>query len=136
MGTRSARSMFSGRLLELASRYFGGRDDETDWLLESWRYTLDALPNKPEALLGGVDWISKRWLLETFIEAESSPGTIPGCKASTSNITTFRRNAGSSSACNRRNESANGTSLVRQQDTTRLPRRYPRQRSRPRRERL
>src|SRR5580765_7708066 len=27
------------RLLELASRYFGGRDDETDWLLESWRYT-------------------------------------------------------------------------------------------------
>ena len=48
-----------------------GRDEETDWLLESWRYTLDALPHKPEALLGGVDWISKKWLLETFMAAEN-----------------------------------------------------------------
>ena len=26
--------------------------------------------NKPEVLIGGVDWISKKWLLETFIAAE------------------------------------------------------------------
>src|SRR5436853_2823761 len=52
------------RLHDLAARHLGGRDQETDWLLESWSYTLDALPNKPEALLGGVDWNSKKWLLQ------------------------------------------------------------------------
>jgi proteasome accessory factor A len=40
-------------------------------LLESWAYTLEAVKNKPEALIGGVDWITKRWLLETFMEAEN-----------------------------------------------------------------
>jgi proteasome accessory factor A len=48
----------------------GGRDDETDWILQSWAFTLDALCTKPELLLGGVDWISKKWLLETFRESE------------------------------------------------------------------
>ena len=28
-------------------------------------------PHKPEALIGGVDWISKKWLLETFMAAEN-----------------------------------------------------------------
>jgi proteasome accessory factor A len=55
---------------ELAQRHLGGASEETDWLLESWSFTLDALGNKPEALIGGVDWISKKWLLETFIESE------------------------------------------------------------------
>jgi proteasome accessory factor A len=59
------------RLHALASKYLAGCDDETDWLLESWRYTLDALPHKPEALIGGVDWISKKWLLESFMAAEN-----------------------------------------------------------------
>jgi proteasome accessory factor A len=53
-----------------AKRHLSGRDAETDWILDSWSYTLDALRTKPELLLGGVDWISKKWLLETFREAE------------------------------------------------------------------
>ena len=53
-----------------AARHLAGRDAETDWLLESWRFTLAALRTKPEALIGGVDWISKKYLLETFREAE------------------------------------------------------------------
>jgi proteasome accessory factor A len=65
------------RFHALASQYLRGRDDETDWLLESWAYTLDALPNKPEALLGGVDWISKKWLLETFMREEGLGWTDP-----------------------------------------------------------
>ena len=65
------------QLHALATRYLGGRDAETDWLLESWSYTLDALPNKPEALIGGVDWISKRWLFETFIAAENLTWSDP-----------------------------------------------------------
>jgi len=56
--------------LACATRHLARRDEETDWILESWRFTLDALRTKPELLLGGVDWISKRFLLETFREAE------------------------------------------------------------------
>ena len=58
------------QFVELARRYLGGRDDETDWLLESWSLTLDALERNPETLIGGVDWVTKKWLLETLIEAE------------------------------------------------------------------
>ncbi|CAN5652363.1 depupylase/deamidase Dop [soil metagenome] len=54
----------------LATKYLRGRDDETDWLLESWSFTLEALRDKPEALIGGVDWVTKKWLLETFMAAE------------------------------------------------------------------
>ena len=53
-----------------AARHLAGRDEETEWILESWRFTLDALRTKPETLVGGVDWISKKYLLETFREAE------------------------------------------------------------------
>jgi proteasome accessory factor A len=56
--------------LAFAQANLGGRDEETDWILESWRFTLDALGTKPELLLGGVDWISKKWLLESFRESE------------------------------------------------------------------
>ncbi len=56
--------------LAFARRHFAGMDEETDWILESWSYTLDALRSKPELLLGGVDWISKKWMLEQFREAE------------------------------------------------------------------
>ena len=59
------------RLHALARHHLAGASEEIDWLLESWSYTLDALASKPTALIGGVDWISKRWLLETFMEAEN-----------------------------------------------------------------
>jgi proteasome accessory factor A len=56
--------------LEIAHRHLAGRDDETDWILESWGFTLDALKKKPDLLIGGVDWISKRWLLRMFMGEE------------------------------------------------------------------
>lgn len=55
---------------ELAQKHLKGKDDETDWLLESWSFTLDALASRPETLVGGVDWITKKWLLETFMASE------------------------------------------------------------------
>ena len=55
---------------ELAEKHLSGSNDETDWLLESWSFTLDALRSKPESLIGGVDWITKKWLLEMFMESE------------------------------------------------------------------
>ena len=56
---------------QLAQKHLAGLNEETDWILESWRFTLDALANKPEALLGGVDWITKKWLLDAFVAAEN-----------------------------------------------------------------
>ncbi len=68
-GTISALDV-QWQLHALAQRHLGGSGEEMDWLLESWSYTLDALANKPAALIGGVDWISKKWLLESFMAAE------------------------------------------------------------------
>ena len=54
-----------------AEHHMRGRDEETDWILETWRFTLEALATKPELLIGGVDWISKKWMLEQFREVEN-----------------------------------------------------------------
>ena len=56
--------------LKLAQKHLAGQDSETDWLIERWGFTLDAIRSKPEALIGGVDWISKKWLLDTFRQEE------------------------------------------------------------------
>jgi proteasome accessory factor A len=56
------------QFLAHAQRHLSGSDEETDWILEMWQFTLDALKGKPELLIGGVDWISKKWLLNMFIE--------------------------------------------------------------------
>jgi hypothetical protein len=55
---------------ELAQKYLRSSSAETDWLLESWSFTLEALEQNHQALIGGVDWITKKWLLETFMESE------------------------------------------------------------------
>ncbi len=52
--------------LRLAQQHLAGTDAETDWLIERWGFTLDAIRSKPEALIGGVDWISKKYLLDAF----------------------------------------------------------------------
>ncbi len=62
---------------ELARKHLSGQDEETDWILESWSYTLHALASKPEALVGGVDWITKKWLLEIFMAAEGLAWSDP-----------------------------------------------------------
>jgi Pup-ligase protein len=55
---------------ELAQKHLGQSSAETDWLLESWSFVLEALEQDHHSLIGGVDWITKKWLLETFIESE------------------------------------------------------------------
>src|SRR5207237_763582 len=54
----------------VSEKYLRNRSAETDWLLESWSFVLEALDKNPQSLIGGVDWITKRWLLETFMESE------------------------------------------------------------------
>src|SRR5439155_479907 len=56
--------------LPLSQRHLRERDPETDWLLETWRFVLESIERNPQALIGGVDWITKKWLLETFMASE------------------------------------------------------------------
>ena len=109
------------RLLLTRRQILSGADEETDWLLESWRYTLDALPHKPETLIGGVDWISKKWLLEAFRRRKTSPGTIPGCRASTSSITTSIRQRGLFFGLQPAKRIGEWNNRVRQKDATFTP---------------
>jgi proteasome accessory factor A len=59
------------RFLDAAAKYLQGRDAEIDWLLESWSFVLDSFATNLDALIGGIDWLTKRWLLQKFAEAES-----------------------------------------------------------------
>jgi proteasome accessory factor A len=56
--------------LDLAESRFRGRDRDTDWVLEAWRGVLDALESDPMGLVGLCDWVTKKWLLDRFCEAE------------------------------------------------------------------
>jgi len=53
-----------------ASRALAGLDEETDWILHEWGDTLACLENDRGKLVGRVDWVTKLWLLETFMQEE------------------------------------------------------------------
>ena len=55
---------------EAAHSEFHSRDQETDIVLDVWQETLTALAKQPESLVGKVDWITKRWLFQQFVERE------------------------------------------------------------------
>src|SRR6266446_3362032 len=47
-----------------AAQVLANRDAETDWLLDRWAWVLDVLRRgDTQALVGAVDWVSKKWLL-------------------------------------------------------------------------
>ncbi|MGE3154596.1 MAG: proteasome accessory factor PafA2 family protein [Nitrospiraceae bacterium] len=63
--------------LELQEIYFdaahqvlAGADEETDWILREWHDTLAWLRRDRARLVGKLDWITKRWLLESFAQEE------------------------------------------------------------------
>lgn len=53
-----------------ASRHFHGRDAETDAVLDLWGVALEQLAGDPVGLVGLVDWVTKRFLLEEFVRSE------------------------------------------------------------------
>ena len=109
------------RLLALAQKHLAGRDDETDWLLESWSYTLDALPHKPEALIGGVDWISKKWLLETFMAEEELGWDDPWLQSLDLEYHNIDPTRGLFFSLEPAKRIGEWNHLVRQKDVTRIP---------------
>jgi proteasome accessory factor PafA2 len=53
-----------------AEQLLAGSDPETDWVLREWRRLLDDLEADPYRTADRLDWVAKRQLLETYVEAE------------------------------------------------------------------
>ena len=64
--------------LALAQKHLSGSEvtaslPETDWVLTEWEDTLNALERDPMTLVDRLDWVAKKWLLQTFAEEEDIP---------------------------------------------------------------
>ena len=55
---------------EAAARSLKGSDPEAEWLVCEWSETLRLLSQDRRKLVGKLDWVTKQWLLETFIREE------------------------------------------------------------------
>lgn len=67
--------------LEAAYRIFGDGDADTRWILREWTNTLDVLERDRAGLIGKIDWVTKQWLLETFMEEEHLEWDDPWLKS-------------------------------------------------------
>jgi proteasome accessory factor A len=56
--------------LSRAEKHYRGRDGQTDWTLTRWGWILDHLETDPTGLIGVCDWVTKKWLIDQFVEAE------------------------------------------------------------------
>ena len=55
---------------QAAQQHLSGSDEETDWVIREWGETLRLLQSDRSRLVGLLDWVTKLWLLDTFMEAE------------------------------------------------------------------
>ncbi|MGZ9159319.1 MAG: proteasome accessory factor PafA2 family protein, partial [Nitrospira sp.] len=53
-----------------ASRSCSGADPDAEWVLREWQDTLRLLSQDRAQLVGKLDWVTKQWLLETFVREE------------------------------------------------------------------
>jgi hypothetical protein len=67
--------------LELAERYLRGKDPEGDWVLDEWRFVIDGLDFDPMSLIDRVDWVTKKWLLESFMRSEDLEWNDPAIQS-------------------------------------------------------
>jgi len=68
-GTISALEL-QGAYHQAAATRLLGEDVETDWILREWGHALAYLAADRSQLIGRLDWITKQWLLETFMREE------------------------------------------------------------------
>ncbi|MBI3607962.1 MAG: proteasome accessory factor PafA2 family protein [Nitrospirae bacterium] len=57
-----------GLYLDAAQRHLAGSNAETDWVLREWTDVLSLVVRDRAALHDRLDWVTKWWLLETFVE--------------------------------------------------------------------
>lgn len=73
-GSTERATQIQRRYLDLAER-FRGEDSQTDWTLDAWRSTLDALELNPLGLADKLDWVAKRQMVEQYRqEYDLEPG--------------------------------------------------------------
>ena len=53
-----------------AQRTLAGTDAESDWVLREWGETIRLLTQDRSQLVGKLDWVTKLWLLDTFVREE------------------------------------------------------------------
>jgi Pup amidohydrolase len=56
--------------VHMARKYCIEMDEETAWILKEWENVLELLERDRLQLVGKLDWVTKWWLLETFIQEE------------------------------------------------------------------
>ena len=76
--------------LSLSQRYLRGLDEESDWVLDEWERTLDALESDPMQLTDRVDWVAKKWLLDAFRESENLSWDDPWLQRFGSGVSQYR----------------------------------------------
>lgn len=67
--------------LEAARQVLRDDDPEIRWILHEWERTLDLLEKDRMALVGKLDWVTKQWLLETFMQEERLDWNDPWLKS-------------------------------------------------------
>ena len=55
---------------QAAAATLAGVDQESDWILQEWGETLRLLRQDRSCLVGKLDWVTKLWLLDTFMQEE------------------------------------------------------------------
>lgn len=70
-----------GQFYRKAKKLFQGRNAETDCVLALWNEVLEGLSSDPESLVGLVDWVSKKHLLDAFVSREKLSWEDPWLKA-------------------------------------------------------
>jgi proteasome accessory factor A len=70
-----------GQFRARAQARFGGRDPETDAVLALWARVERGLSGQLESLVGLVDWVTKRHLLNAFRTSENLPWNDPWLEA-------------------------------------------------------
>ncbi|MCK6500678.1 MAG: proteasome accessory factor PafA2 family protein [Nitrospira sp.] len=53
-----------------ASRFDDGADPDAAWVLREWQQCLRLLTEDRAQLVGKLDWVTKQWLLDTFMQEE------------------------------------------------------------------
>jgi proteasome accessory factor A len=69
-GRRLSALELQEQYCEAACRKLAGSDEESDWLLKEWSETLSLFSQDRSQLVGKLDWVTKQWLLETFMREE------------------------------------------------------------------
>jgi proteasome accessory factor A len=59
--------------LNAAVKAFGHEaDSDTKWVLKTWEEVLNDLESHQERLTNRLDWVAKKWLLQTFVDSEKT----------------------------------------------------------------